>query len=111
MVFWVMKIFIVWFFRVFLEQLVFICGYALCARFKAKGWTYAISYSPHTILDFPGDLVVKNPPVMQETWVGFLGWEDLLEKEMATHSSILPWEIPLIEKPGRLQFIGLQRVG
>ena len=81
------------------------------ARFKAKGWTYAISYSPHIILDFPGDLVVKNPPVMQETWVGFLGWEDPLEKEMATHSSILTWEIPWTEEPGRLQSMGLQRVG
>ena len=55
----------------------------------------------------PGDLVVKNPPVMQETWVGFLGWEDPLENEMATHSSILTWEIPWTEKPGGLQSLGL----
>jgi len=40
---------------------------------------------------------------MQETWVRSLGWEDLLGKEMATHSSILAWEIPQIEEPGRLQ--------
>ena len=38
--------------------------------------------------------LVKNPPVMRETWVRFLGWEDLLEKGMATHSSILAWRIP-----------------
>ena len=38
--------------------------------------------------------LVKNPPAMQETWVQALGWEDLLEKEMCTHSSILAWEIP-----------------
>ena len=38
--------------------------------------------------------MVKNLPAMQETWVRSLGWEDTLEKEMATHSSILPWEIP-----------------
>ena len=45
---------------------------------------------------------VKNPPAMQETWVRSLGWEDPLEKEMATHSSILPWRIPWTEEPGRL---------
>ena len=45
-----------------------------------------------TQLSFPGDSVVKNPPAKQETWVRSLGWEDALEKEMATHSSILAWE-------------------
>ena len=44
----------------------------------------------------------KNLPAMQETWVRFLGWEDPLEKKMATHSSILAWRIPWIEKSGRL---------
>ena len=48
---------------------------------------------------------------MQETWVQSLGWEDPLKKEMATHSSILAWRIPWTEEPGRLQSIGLQRVG
>jgi len=47
---------------------------------------------------------------MQEMPVGSLGWEDLLEKEMATHSSILAWEIPWTEEPGRLQSIGSQRI-
>ena len=46
--------------------------------------------------------VVKNPPTMQETWARFLGWEGPLEKEMATHSSILAWRIPWTEKPGGL---------
>ena len=45
---------------------------------------------------------VKNPPTMQETWVQSLGGEDPLEKEKATHSSILAWEIPWTEGPGRL---------
>ena len=47
----------------------------------------------------------------QETWVRSLGWENLLEKEMATSSSILAWEIPWTEEPSGLQFMGLQRVG
>ena len=47
----------------------------------------------------------------QETWVRSLDWEDPLEEEMATHSSILAWEIPWIEESGRLQSAGLQRVG
>ena len=47
--------------------------------------------------------MVKRLPTMQETWVQSLGWEDLLEKGMATHSSILVWEIPWTEEPGGLQ--------
>ena len=54
---------------------------------------------------------MKNPLAMQETWVRFLGWEDPLEKGMATHSSILAWRIPWTEEPGRLQSIKWQRVG
>ena len=53
---------------------------------------------------------VKCPPTMQEVWVQSLGQEDLLEKEMATHSSILAWKIPWMEEPGGLQSMGLQRV-
>ena len=52
--------------------------------------------------------LVKNLPAMQETCIHFLGWEDPLEKEMATHSSILAWRIPWAEEPGRLQFMGSQ---
>ena len=48
---------------------------------------------------------------MRKTWVRSLDWKDPLEKEMATHSNILTWEIPLREEPGRLQSMGLQRVG
>ena len=53
---------------------------------------------------------VKNLPVMQETQVRSLGWEELLEKGMATHSNILAWRIPWTEEPGKLQSVGLQRV-
>ena len=55
--------------------------------------------------------VLKNLPAMQETRIGSLGLEDPLEKEMATHSSILSWEIPCTEEPGGLQSMGLKRVG
>ena len=54
---------------------------------------------------------VKNLPAVQKTWVRSLGREDALEKEMATHSSILAWRILWTEKPGRLQSMGWQRVG
>ena len=53
--------------------------------------------------------MIKNLPVMQETQVQFLGEEDPLEKEMATHSSILAWRIPWTEEPGGLQSMGSQR--
>ena len=53
---------------------------------------------------------VKHLPTMQEMQVQSLGWEDPLEKEMATHSNILAWKIPLMEKPGRLQSMGSQTV-
>ena len=55
--------------------------------------------------------MVKHLPTIQETWVQYLGQEDLLEKEMATHSSLHAWRIPWTEKPGRLQPMGSQRVG
>ena len=54
---------------------------------------------------------VKNLPAVQETRVRSLGWEDSLEKEMATHSSILAWKISWTEEPGGLQSVGSQRVG
>ena len=53
---------------------------------------------------------VNRLPAMRETWVRSLGWEDPLEKEMATRSSTLAWKIPWMEEPGRLQSTGLQRV-
>ena len=58
---------------------------------------------------FPGCLVEKNLPAKQETQVQSLGLEDSLEKEMATHSSILAWEIPWKEKPGGLQSLGSRK--
>ena len=59
-------------------------------------------------MGFPGGSPVKNLPAMQETQVRSLGQEDALEKEMATHSSILAWEIPRTEEPGKLQSMGSQ---
>ena len=53
--------------------------------------------------------MVKNPPAKQETWVRSLGWEDLLEDEMATHSSILAWMIPWTEETGGLPSMGQQK--
>ena len=56
-------------------------------------------------------LAVKNLPAMQETWVQSLSQEDLLEKGIATHSSILAWRIPWAEELGRLHSMRLQRIG
>ena len=53
---------------------------------------------------------VKNLPVMQETWVQSLGWEDPLEAGMATHSSVLAWRIPWTDEPARRQSLGSQRI-
>ena len=55
--------------------------------------------------------MVKHLSAMQKTQVQSLGWENPLEKEMATHSSILVWRIPGTEEPGRLPFMGSQRAG
>ena len=66
------------------------------------------------ILELPVTLVaqtIKNLPAMLETQVRSLGWEDPLEKRMATHSSILAWRIPGTEEPGRLHSMGSLRVG
>ena len=54
--------------------------------------------------------MVRNLPAMQETWIQSLGWEDPLEKGMATHSSILAWRIPWTEEPGGILSMGLQRI-
>ena len=62
-------------------------------------------------MGFPGGSVIKNPPAKQETQVQSLGWENPLEEEMATHSSILAWKIPWTKEPGGLQSTGSQRVG
>ena len=57
-------------------------------------------------LGFPGGSEVKNSPATQETRVQSLGWENTLEKEMATHFSILDWRVPWKEEPRILQFVG-----
>ena len=59
---------------------------------------------------FPGGSAVKNLPANAGDWVWSLGGEDTLEEGMATHSSILAWRIPWTEKPGGLQFVGLQKI-
>ena len=61
-------------------------------------------------MGFRGGGLSNNLPAMQETQVRSLGQEDTLEKEMATHSSILAWEIPWTEEPGRIQSMRSQRV-
>ena len=58
-------------------------------------------------MGFPGSSVVKNPPAMQEMHFQCMGREDSLEKEMAIHSSILPWRIPWTEEPSGLHSMGL----
>ena len=77
------------------RALVFLAAFVLKGRW---GWASLVAQ------------MVKNPPAMQEIWVRFLDWEDSLEKEMATLSSILAWRIPWNEEPGGLQSMGLQRV-
>ena len=57
-------------------------------------------------MGFPGGAVVKNRPVKQETWVQSLAWDDPLEKEMATHSSVPAWEILWTEEPGGYSPLG-----
>ena len=55
--------------------------------------------------------MVKRLPAVRETWARSLGWEDPLEREMATYSSTLAWKVPWTEEPGSLPSVGLQRVG
>ena len=64
-----------------------------------------------SIIGFPVAQMVKNLPAMQETQVLPLGQENALKEGMASHFSILAWRIPWTEEPGRLQSVGLQRVG
>ena len=64
----------------------------------------------YTLVNFTGFPGGSDLPAMQETWVQILGWEDALERGMATHSSILAWRIPRAETPSELQSRGSQRV-
>ena len=76
-------------------------------RSPGEGIGYSLQYSWASLVG----QVVKNPPTMQETWIRPLGWEDTLEKGMATHSSILAWRTAWTDEPGKLQSMGSQRVG
>ena len=71
---------------------------------------FYLSYCIVYLFNFPDGLDGKRLPTMWETWVRSLGREEPLEKEMATHSSILAWKIPWTEEPGRLQSMESQRV-
>ena len=75
-------------------------------RSPGEGIGYPLQYSWASLVAQP----VKNPPVMWETWVRSLGWEDPLEEGIATHSTILVLRVPWTEEPGGLQSMGLQRV-
>ena len=77
-----------------------------------ESWFLNTSASSYQFKDFKVPTqTVKHLPAMRETWVRFLGREDTLEKEMATHYSTFAWKIPWTEEPGMLQSVGLQRVG
>ena len=78
-----------------------------------KSWIYMILFNNHFSKPWASLVArrLKRLPAIRETWVQSLGREDPLEKEMATHSSILDWRIPWTEEPGGLQFMGSQRVG
>ena len=85
----------------------------LLGRYHLSSWELLFLALEITQLTQRASLVaqmVKNLPAIQETWVRFLGWEDPLEKGMATHSSILTWRNPWTEEPGGLQSMELQRV-
>ena len=92
-------------------------GMKVCLTAPSSGWTensLSVEKTSKGMIDwwlprgFPGDSVVKNPPAKQETRVHSLGQEDPLEKERATHSSILARKIAWTEEPGGLQSMGSQ---
>ena len=76
--------------------------YPLCAKSGSR--------HQYTMMGFPGGLAVNNPPAMQEMQGQSPGWDDPLEKEVATHSGVLAWEIPWTEEPGGLQSVGSQEL-
>ena len=75
-----------------------------------KSFNLSLPWLPHPFNGNHNIQMVKNSPIMQETQVPSLGWEDPLEKGMATHSSILAWRIPWTEEPGRLQSLESQEL-
>ena len=87
--------------------LAFMFGYAFFLLFSILQYSVSPSSCPFSSSPIPiGGSGVKNLPSMQETWVWSLGWEDPLEKEIATHSSTIDWKIPWTAEPGRLQSTG-----
>ena len=85
----------------------------ICMVLKHLGYKSSKNFSKRVLTLHQASLVtqtVKHLPTMRETWVWSLRWEDPLEKEMATHSSIHAWEIPWTKEPGGLQSMGSQRV-
>ena len=87
-----------------LEQNELFCCAIIISETKVETMFYMTKTSPVA-------QIVKRLPTMRETWDRSLGREDPLEKEMATHSSILTWKTPWTEEPGRLLSMGLQRIG
>ena len=79
---------------------------ATCSTFNGSSSQVTFFQHVNSPQGFPGGTVIKNP----SAWVRSLGWEDLLEKEMATHSSIPAWKIPWTEEPGGLESTGSQRL-
>ena len=75
-----------------------------------KSFNLSLPWLPHPLNGNHNIQMVKNSSIMQETQVPSLGWEDPLEKGMATHSSILAWRIPWTEEPGRLQSLESQEL-
>ena len=80
-----------------------ICKFAAYPSPSSFMWWFCV------IFGFPGSLVIKNSPAMLETQVWFLDQEDLLEKGLAAHSSILAWDIPWTKEPGGLQSMGSEK--
>ena len=82
----------------------------LGVKYYTLTWYIDAYVYTHITWASPVAQTIKNLPTMQETWVKPLGWEDPLEKDTATHSSILVWGIPWTEEPGGLQSAGSERV-
>ena len=93
--------------RVFVSGLFLLLFLAHLTACKTLVPPPGIEFRPSAVKDFPAQTVKRLPTI----WFQSLGQEDLLEKEMATHSSILAWKIPWTEEPGSLQSMGSQKVG
>ena len=101
-----------------LNPLIFLSGMCIFiehikSHFNALFFLFIFSFwlEYNCFRGFPGGTEVKNPLLMQETWVQSLGLEDTLAEKMATHSSILAWNISWVEESGELQSMGFQRAG